>query len=393
MKKNEHPIKLNYQVQLDKILKQISSCTSSSAKEKLLLHACCAPCSSYVLEYLSNFFDITIFYYNPNIHPKKEYVRRLSELKSFLPNFIQQKNIPQFNLIEAPYIPEDFFSAVNTQIETNLQTEPEKGERCRRCYFFRMKKAYNFAVEHNFDWFTTTLSISPFKDADKINIIGKELENTHSSGPKFLTSDFKKKGGFKRSLELSSEFGLYRQDYCGCIFSKQNMKNFINQTDKKSMHDILSDSTDANFIGFRQMTKDDILNVLSLMEPFINRGILLPRTENSLLEKLNDYVVYQIDGGIHACAALHIYNSIEGEIAAVAVDESYSKGGIGVKLINYLLEKAKEQNLKSVFVLSTQTVEWFEKLGFKKDLVSSLPPERKKIWSPERNSKVLRISL
>ena len=159
------------------------------------------------------------------------------------------------------------------------------------------------------------------------------------------------------------------------------------------MHDILSDSTDANFIGFRQMTKDDILNVLSLMEPFINRGILLPRTESSLLEKLNDYVVYQIDGGIHACAALHIYNSIEAEIAAVAVDESYSKGGIGVKLINYLLEKAKEQNLKSVFVLSTQTVEWFEKLGFKKDLVSSLPPERKKIWSPERNSKVLRISL
>lgn len=380
--------KINYQIQLDNILKQISS---STTKPKLLLHACCAPCSSYVLEYLLNYFDITIYYYNPNIHPKSEYIRRLSELKSFLPNFIQQKNNSPLELIETPYIAEEFFLAVNTQIETELQTEKEKGERCRRCYFFRMKKAYEYAFEHNFDWFTTTLSISPFKDATKINEIGKELEKIHAQGPKFLTSDFKKKGGFKRSLELSSEFGLYRQDYCGCVFSKENMNKFNNESEINNYN--FQNSSKSNFSAFRKMTKEDIPEVLSLMEPFINRGILLPRTEKSLLEKLNDYIVYQIDGGIHACAALHIYNSNEGEIAAVAVDESYSKLGIGVKLISFLLSKAKDLKLSSVFVLSTQTVEWFEKLGFKKDLVSSLPPERQKIWSPERNSKVLRIGL
>lgn len=380
--------KINYQIQLDNILKQISS---STTKPKLLLHACCAPCSSYVLEYLLNYFDITIYYYNPNIHPKSEYIRRLSELKSFLPNFIQQKNNSPLELIETPYIAEEFFLAVNTQVETELQTEKEKGERCRRCYFFRMKKAYEYAFEHNFDWFTTTLSISPFKDATKINEIGKELEKIHAQGPKFLTSDFKKKGGFKRSLELSSEFGLYRQDYCGCVFSKENMNKFNNESEINNYN--FQNSSKSNFSAFRKMTKEDIPEVLSLMEPFINRGILLPRTEKSLLEKLNDYIVYQIDGGIHACAALHIYNSNEGEIAAVAVDESYSKLGIGVKLISFLLSKAKDLKLSSVFVLSTQTVEWFEKLGFKKDLVSSLPPERQKIWSPERNSKVLRIGL
>lgn len=380
--------KINYQIQLDNILKQISS---STTKPKLLLHACCAPCSSYVLEYLLNYFDITIYYYNPNIHPKSEYIRRLSELKSFLPNFIQQKNNSPLELIETPYIAEEFFLAVNTQVETELQTEKEKGERCRRCYFFRMKKAYEYAFEHNFDWFTTTLSISPFKDATKINEIGKELEKIHAQGPKFLTSDFKKKGGFKRSLELSSEFGLYRQDYCGCVFSKENMNKFNNEPEINNYN--FQNSSKSNFSAFRKMTKEDIPEVLSLMEPFINRGILLPRTEKSLLEKLNDYIVYQIDGGIHACAALHIYNSNEGEIAAVAVDESYSKLGIGVKLISFLLSKAKDLKLSSVFVLSTQTVEWFEKLGFKKDLVSSLPPERQKIWSPERNSKVLRIGL
>lgn len=380
--------KINYQIQLDNILKQISS---STTKPKLLLHACCAPCSSYVLEYLLNYFDITIYYYNPNIHPKSEYIRRLSELKSFLPNFIQKKNNSPLELIETPYIAEEFFLAVNTQVETELQTEKEKGERCRRCYFFRMKKAYEYAFEHNFDWFTTTLSISPFKDATKINEIGKELEKIHAQGPKFLTSDFKKKGGFKRSLELSSEFGLYRQDYCGCVFSKENMNKFNNESEINNYN--FQNSSKSNFSAFRKMTKEDIPEVLSLMEPFINRGILLPRTEKSLLEKLNDYIVYQIDGGIHACAALHIYNSNEGEIAAVAVDESYSKLGIGVKLISFLLSKAKDLKLSSVFVLSTQTVEWFEKLGFKKDLVSSLPPERQKIWSPERNSKVLRIGL
>lgn len=147
------------------------------------------------------------------------------------------------------------------------------------------------------------------------------------------------------------------------------------------------------YSGFRSMTLNDISSVLSLMDPFVKKGILLPRTKQSLAEKIDDYVVYSVDGAIHACAALHVYNSTQAEIAGVAVDESYSKLGIGVKLINYLVNKAKAKKVKSVFVLTTQTADWFEKLGFKSDAVSSLPPERKKKWTPERNSKVLRMKI
>jgi len=227
--------KLNYQQTLDKILESIDK----NNKPSLLLHACCAPCSSYTLEYLAEFFKITIFYYNPNIYPQNEYERRLNELKNFLKAFDKNR---QFTLVEQPYNTEDYFNAVKTDSEPELKTEKERGERCRRCYEFRLKKAYEYALENKFDWFTTTLSISPYKDADKINQIGKELENLNyleksendkfiSKNPLFLTSDFKKKGGFKRSLELSKEYSLYRQDYCGCIFSKQNMANNKNEVD------------------------------------------------------------------------------------------------------------------------------------------------------------------
>jgi len=208
---------MNYQKQLDDILSDIQSAgTQNSIKPTLLLHACCAPCSSYVLEYLSGIFDITVYYYNPNIYPPAEYKRRLNELKSFLPRFTSavQNHV---QLVESGYDQNDYFAAVKTDEQPELQTEPERGERCRRCYLFRMKKAYEYAAAKKFDWFTTTLSISPFKDADKINVIGKQLEK--ENGPHFLTSDFKKKNGFLRSLQLSSEYGLYRQEYCGCIYS------------------------------------------------------------------------------------------------------------------------------------------------------------------------------
>lgn len=219
--------KINYQKKLDTILSTIDT----ENKPSLLLHACCAPCSSYVLEYLTKYFNITILYYNPNIHPEAEYSRRLNELKSFLPAFLNNHSA-SVSLVEQPYIPEEFFSAVGTESKPELKTEAEKGERCRRCYLFRLKKAHQYAVDNHFDWFTTTLSISPFKDSEKINVIGQELQTSDQNGPKFLTSDFKKKGGFKRSLELSKEYGLYRQDYCGCIFSKQNMEKFSNSADK-----------------------------------------------------------------------------------------------------------------------------------------------------------------
>lgn len=208
--------KINYQKQLDEILKSINP---QEKKPTLLLHACCGPCSSYVIEYLSSYFDITIFYYNPNIYPKKEYERRLNELEDFIPRFEPAvKN--KVKIVVSTYEPKDFFEATNVLNEEELQQEAEKGIRCRRCYEFRMKKAYAYAAKNKFDWFCTTLSISPFKDSVMINEIGSELEEENSV--RFLTSDFKKKGGFLRSLELSREYGLYRQDYCGCLYSKIN---------------------------------------------------------------------------------------------------------------------------------------------------------------------------
>lgn len=252
-------MKDNWQALCDDILNGISSGDCKSKKPRLLLHACCAPCSSYTLEYLLKYFDITIYYYNPNIHPAEEYARRLEELKNFLPRFLVDKNAvtgtaaARAELQETDYNPQEFFDAVQAQRD-NLENESERGERCRRCYQLRMEKAYEYARQNGFDWFTTTLSISPHKDARMINEIGRALEekarNKNGSqgqnggrqsqsvtsnclqdqeaaatlAPKFLYSDFKKKNGYKRSLELSKEYGLYRQDYCGCVYSKQNIE-------------------------------------------------------------------------------------------------------------------------------------------------------------------------
>lgn len=208
-------------------------------KPNLLLHACCGPCSSYVIEYLSKYFDITIYYYNPNIHPSEEYYRRLNELKKFLAKFPDAIN-NSVKFVEDSYNPEEYFQATRTKEEPELQTEPERGERCRRCYEFRMRRAYKYAVKNSFDWFTTTLSISPYKDAEKINTIGKFLQNEefekekNLETTKFLPSDFKKHGGFLRSTQLSAEYGLWRQDYCGCIYSKQNLQR--EREEKAKLH-------------------------------------------------------------------------------------------------------------------------------------------------------------
>lgn len=197
------------------------------------MHACCGPCSSYVLEYLASFFDITIFYYNPNIYPQEEYWRRLNELKELYTKFppVLENKV---KVIEENYDPEDFYAAVKTREEPELAKEAEKGERCRRCYEFRLKKAYEYASQNGFDYFCTTLSISPFKDAEKINVLGQQIAAVKKNdginpSPSWLPSDFKKKGGFKRSLELSQEYGLYRQQYCGCVYSATNDYNPLPQ--------------------------------------------------------------------------------------------------------------------------------------------------------------------
>ena len=227
-----------YQKKLDELLAGLAPAENSSSKPSLLLHACCGPCSSYVLEYLYQHFDITVFYYNPNIYPEEEYQRRLAELKKLYETFppaLQGK----VKVIEEAYDPEDFYTAVGTRTQPELATEPEKGERCRRCYEFRLRRAFEYASAGHYDYFCTTLSISPFKDAEKLNVIGEALEAeavaaaagatagtdaVYNKTPHWLPSDFKKKGGFKRSLEISEEYGMYRQDYCGCIYSKNNRK-------------------------------------------------------------------------------------------------------------------------------------------------------------------------
>ena len=214
--------KINYQKKLDELIAEL---TAAGRRPSLLLHACCGPCSSYVLEYLSKYFQITVLYYNPNIYPQEEYERRLAELKKLYERFGPVVDYG-VKLVECEYEPEQFYEAVGVRDEPELATEPEKGERCRRCYKFRLQRAYDYAAANHFDYFCTSLSISPFKDAVKINELGIELERAQLTGaeisetsPKWLFSDFKKKGGFKRSLELSEEYGMYRQAYCGCVYS------------------------------------------------------------------------------------------------------------------------------------------------------------------------------
>lgn len=213
--------KLNYQKNLDDLLSSINnSISQGEQKPKLLLHACCGPCSSYVLEYLAKFFQITVFYYNPNIYPREEYERRFDELKALYKKFppVLEGGV---QLVEADYNPEEFYDAVGTREEPELANEKERGERCRRCYELRLRRSYDYALENKFDYFCTTLSISPFKDAEKINVIGMQLGDKGDS-PRWLPSDFKKHGGFKRSLEISEEYGMYRQQYCGCVYSMKN---------------------------------------------------------------------------------------------------------------------------------------------------------------------------
>jgi predicted adenine nucleotide alpha hydrolase (AANH) superfamily ATPase len=215
---------MNYQKELDALLTAFKP--EPTVKPSLLLHACCGPCSSYVLEYLFKYFDITVFYYNPNIYPQEEYQRRLAELRKLYETFPPALE-GKVKVVEEAYDPEDFYKAVGTREEPELADEPEKGERCRRCYEFRLRRAFEYAYAGGYDYFCTTLSISPFKDAEKLNVIGQQLEVENPSGPHWLPSDFKKKGGFKRSLEISEEYGMYRQDYCGCIYSKNKRNSAI----------------------------------------------------------------------------------------------------------------------------------------------------------------------
>ena len=181
----------------------------------LLLHACCAPCSSYCLEYLSQYFSITVLFYNPNISPETEYNKRVDEIRRLIDGLPVNNKV---SLIEGRYLPSEFYNSVK-----GLEKEPEGGKRCHVCYELRLREAAITAKELGFDYFTTTLSISPLKDAEKLNEIGKKLSDEY--GVAYLYSDFKKKNGYKRSIELSREYNLYRQNFCGCVFSRHEADN------------------------------------------------------------------------------------------------------------------------------------------------------------------------
>ena len=202
---------INYQKKLDEIINSLDT------KKSLLLQVCCAPCSSYCIEYLRNYFDITILYYNPNISPIEEYNKRLEEVKRFVNSFE-----PSIKLLECNYDGDKFDSMAK-----GLEDILEGGSRCYKCYKLRLEETAKIAKENNFDYFGTTLSISPYKNAAWLNEIGKSLEKKYNIS--YLYADFKKKNGYKRSIELSNIYNLYRQDYCGCIYSKIARDKRINK--------------------------------------------------------------------------------------------------------------------------------------------------------------------
>ena len=200
---------MNYQKKLDKTLEKL---TKEERVPKLLLHSCCAPCSSYVLEYLSQYFEITVFYYNPNIYPESEYTKRIWEQQKLIDELPAKHPI---SFMAGPYDKERFY-----EMASGLEHVKEGGARCMKCYELRLREAAKIAKNAGFDYFTTTLSISPLKKAERLNEIGQRLGEEYEV--EYLLSDFKKKNGYKRSIELSKIYGLYRQDYCGCEFSMEN---------------------------------------------------------------------------------------------------------------------------------------------------------------------------
>ncbi len=202
--------KRNYQKELDKLLAGI---TPGESGKTLFLHSCCAPCSSYVLEYLRKYFRITVFYYNPNITASEEYFKRVEEQKKLIEIFNRQGEGYPIAVVEGDYKPQVFL-----EVAKGLEECQEGGERCFKCYELRLKETAQKAKAVGADYYATTLTISPLKNTEKLNEIGERLSEEYQVP--WLPSDFKKKEGYKRSIELSAEYDLYRQDYCGCAFSK-----------------------------------------------------------------------------------------------------------------------------------------------------------------------------
>lgn len=212
----ENMNKVNFQKELDKIIKKTELQLKETGAEAptLFLHSCCAPCSSYCLEYLSKYFRITVFYYNPNITASEEYRKRVEEQKRLIQALNEKGESYPIDFVEGDYKPACFL-----EMAKGFEDCPEGGERCFKCFELRLRETARLSKERGANYFATTLTISPLKNADKINEIGQQMALEY--GTPWLPSDFKKKEGYKRSIELSKEYDLYRQDYCGCAFSKR----------------------------------------------------------------------------------------------------------------------------------------------------------------------------
>ena len=208
---------MNYQKELDILLDN-----PENKGKRLFLQSCCAPCSSYVLEYLKQYFQITVFYYNPNITEEAEYRKRVKEQQRLIETYNKEKSGYEISYIEGDYETADFY-----KVAKGLEDCREGGARCKECFYLRLSQTAKRAKDENYDYFATTLTISPMKNADLINQIGVDI--AQEIGIKWLPSDFKKKDGYKRSIQLSTEYDLYRQDYCGCVYSKIERDNRKNQ--------------------------------------------------------------------------------------------------------------------------------------------------------------------
>ena len=200
--------KINYQRELDQLIKEIEA---EGKVPTLLLHSCCAPCSSYCIEYLSQFFAITVFYYNPNIYPDEEYFHRVKEQQRFISEFPTKHPV---SFIEGDFEKDRFYS----EVAKGLEKEPERGARCTKCFELRLGETAKRAAAEGMDYFATTLTISPMKDVELLNSIGAAMGERY--GVEYLATEFRKKNGYLRSTQISKEYDMYRQDYCGCVYSK-----------------------------------------------------------------------------------------------------------------------------------------------------------------------------
>ncbi|MBR1855152.1 MAG: epoxyqueuosine reductase QueH [Lachnospiraceae bacterium] len=200
--------KINYQRELDQLIERIEA---EGKVPTLLLHSCCAPCSSYCIEYLSQFFAITVFYYNPNIYPDEEYFHRVKEQQRFISEFPTKHPV---SFIEGDFEKDRFYS----EVAKGLEKEPERGARCTKCFELRLGETAKRAAAEGMDYFATTLTISPMKDVELLNSIGTAMGERY--GVEYLATEFRKKNGYLRSTQISKEYDMYRQDYCGCVYSK-----------------------------------------------------------------------------------------------------------------------------------------------------------------------------